>query len=93
MVAKFEHTPNGERLPARRFPRFEEAAMDDPKSDRREFQRTVDLEAKLLAVLDQAEAYRVLAIKSRNRGERESYENIVELYVRIAEQLEAIIEG
>jgi hypothetical protein len=67
--------------------------MVDPKSDRREFQRPVDVEAKLLAVLDQAEIYRVLAIKSRNRGERECYENIVELYVRIAEQLEAIIEG
>jgi hypothetical protein len=38
-----------------------------------------DLKAKLLAVLDEAEGYRVLAIRSRDRGERESYERIVEL--------------
>ena len=43
--------------------------MDHPKSDRRELQGTVDLKAKLLAVLDQAERYRVLAIRSRDRGE------------------------
>jgi hypothetical protein len=47
----------------------------------------------MLAVLDQADGYRVLAMRSRNRGERESYEHIVELYVRIAEQLEAMIDG
>jgi hypothetical protein len=35
----------------------------------------------------------VLAIKSRDRGGRESYERIVELYVSIAEELEAMIEG
>ena len=39
--------------------------MDHPKSDRQELQRTVDLKAKLLAVLDRAEEYRVLAIRSR----------------------------
>jgi hypothetical protein len=32
----------------------------------------------------------VLAIGSRDRGEREAYERIVELYVKIAEELEAI---
>ena len=46
-----------------------------------------------LAVLDQAEGYRVLAIRSRDRGERESYEHIVELYVRIAEELETMLDG
>ena len=65
--------------------------MDHPKSDRRaergldadsDVARKVDLKAKLLAVLDQAEGYRVLAIRSRDRGERESYEYIVELYVK-----------
>jgi hypothetical protein len=72
---------------------------DDPKSERQALQPrldrgvTVDLKARLLAVLDQAEGYRVLAIRSRDRGERESYEHIVELYVRIAEQLEAMIDG
>ena len=69
--------------------------MVDPKPERHEelTARTAALKAKLLAVLDQAEGYRVLAIKSRNRGERESYERIVELYVNIAEELEAMIEG
>ena len=52
-----------------------------------------DLKAKLLAVLDQAEGYRVLAIRSRDRGERESYEHIVELYVKIAEELETMLDG
>ena len=67
--------------------------MDHPKSDRRELQRTVDLKARLLAVLDQAEGYRVLAIRSRARGERESYEHIVELYIKIAEELETMLDG
>jgi hypothetical protein len=72
--------------------------MDYPKFDPRldpdlVGPRPIDLKAKLLAVLDQAEVYRVLAIKSRDRGARESYERIVELYVSIAEELEAMIEG
>ena len=76
--------------------------MDHPKSDRRDERgldadsdvaRKVDLKAKLLAVLDQAEGYRVLAIRSRDRGERESYEHIVELYVKIAEELETMLDG
>ncbi len=54
---------------------------------------TVDLKAKLLAALDQAEAYRALAVKSRDRGEREVYERIVELYVEIVEQLERLIDN
>ncbi len=45
-----------------------------------------------LTGLDQAEGYRVLAIRSRDRGQRESYERIVELYVSIAEELEAMID-
>ena len=78
--------------------------MVDPKSERREelkgrldpdsaTARTVDLKSKLLAALDQAEGYRVLAIRSRDRGQRESYERIVELYVSIAEKLEAMIDS
>ena len=71
--------------------------MDHPKFDPR-FDpdlgaRPIDLKAKLLAVLDQAEGYRVLAIRSRDRGERESYEHIVELYVKIAEELETMLDG
>jgi hypothetical protein len=44
--------------------------------------------AKLLAALDRAEEYR-----GPRDGERECYERIVELYVRIAEELEALIDG
>ncbi|MGC2809180.1 MAG: hypothetical protein WA303_02250 [Bradyrhizobium sp.] len=51
-----------------------------------------DPETKLLAVLDHAEDYRGLAIRCRDRGEREVYERIVELYVEIAEQLERLID-
>ena len=72
--------------------------QEDPKSERHldpdlVRARAVDLTAKLLAGLDQAEGYRVLAIRSRDRGERESYERIVELYVSIGEELEAMIDS
>ena len=50
----------------------------------------INPKGKLLAVLDHAEEYRVLAIRSRDRGEREAYERVVELYVKIAEELEAL---
>ncbi len=53
----------------------------------------IDPNAKLLAALDQAEDYRGLATRAKDRGERECYERIVELYVRIAEELEALIDG
>ena len=49
--------------------------------------------AKLLAVLDHAEEYRGLALRAKDRGERGAYERIVELYVEIAEELEALIDG
>jgi len=51
-----------------------------------------DPETKLLAALDHAEDYRGLAIRSRDRGEREVYERIVELYVEIAEQIERLLD-
>jgi hypothetical protein len=38
--------------------------------------------------LDTTEKYGDLAIRSKDRGERETYECIVELYVEIAEELE-----
>ena len=53
----------------------------------------IDPRAKLLAVLDNAEEYRGLAIRAKDRGQRESYERIVELYVEIAEELDALIDG
>jgi hypothetical protein len=46
----------------------------------------------LLAVFDHAEEYRMLAMRSQDRGERKSYERIVELYVAIAEELEVLID-
>jgi hypothetical protein len=42
----------------------------------------IDPKAKLLAVLDTAEKYCGLAIRAKDRGERETYERIAELYVR-----------
>jgi hypothetical protein len=51
----------------------------------------IDLKAQIIAVLDRAEEYRVLAIKAGDRGEREALERIVELHVKIAEELEALI--
>ena len=53
----------------------------------------IDPGAKLLAALDHAEEYRSLAIRAKDRGERESYEHIVELYVKIAEELETMLDG
>ena len=55
--------------------------------------KMIDPKAKLLAVLDTAEKYRGLAIRAKDRGERETYERIVELYVEIAEELERLIDG
>jgi PHD/YefM family antitoxin component YafN of YafNO toxin-antitoxin module len=52
-----------------------------------------DPRAKLLAVLDYAEEYRSLALRAKDRRERECYERIVELYEEIAEELEALIDG
>ena len=54
--------------------------------------KMIDPKAKLLAVLDTAEKYRGLAMRAKDRGEREAYERIVELYVEIAEELEWLID-
>jgi hypothetical protein len=52
----------------------------------------IDPRTKVLTVLDHAEEYRGLAIRAKDRGEREVYERIAELYVKIAEKLEFLIE-
>jgi hypothetical protein len=52
----------------------------------------IDPKAKLLTVLDAAEEYRSLAMRAKDRGEHEAYERIVELYVEIAEELEALMD-
>jgi hypothetical protein len=51
-----------------------------------------DPKAKLLVLLDYAEEYRSLALRSRERGEREAYERILALHVEIAEELEALTD-
>ena len=53
----------------------------------------VDPRAKLIDALNQAETYLGLAIRVEDRGERECYEHMAELYLKIAEHLEALIEG
>jgi hypothetical protein len=53
----------------------------------------IDHKAKLIAVLDAAEGYRGLAMRAKDRGEREAYERIVEPYVEIAEELEALMDS
>jgi len=53
----------------------------------------IDPKAKLIDALNQAETYLGLAIRVEDRGERECYENVAELYLKIAEHLETLIEG
>jgi hypothetical protein len=48
--------------------------------------------AQLLAARDRAGRYRGLAMSSRDRGERDVYERIVDLYVNLAEELEKVLE-
>jgi hypothetical protein len=52
----------------------------------------IDPKGKLLAA-HRAEEYRGLAIRAKDRGEREVYERIVALYVEIAEELETLIDA
>jgi hypothetical protein len=42
--------------------------------------------------LDHAQEYLDLALKAQDRGEREFYERICELYMRIAQEFEALID-
>ena len=60
-----------------------------PRMEHREV--VFDPRTKLAEVLDSAQEYLDLAIKSKDRGEREFFERIVELYVKIADELEALI--
>jgi chaperonin cofactor prefoldin len=52
----------------------------------------IDIRAKLVDALDHAQEYLDLAIKAQDRGEREFYERICELYMRIAQEFEALID-
>jgi hypothetical protein len=53
---------------------------------------SIDPTAEILEALAQAEAYRDLIVKSRDRGEREVYEHVLELYIEIAEALETLLD-
>src|SRR5882672_1778221 len=53
----------------------------------------IDPKAKLIAVLGNAQEYIDLAIGAEDRGEREFYERIAELYLKIAQELEAMMGG
>jgi hypothetical protein len=52
----------------------------------------IDPKAKLVDVLGNAQEYLDLATKSTDRGERELYERIVALYLKIAQELETLID-
>jgi chaperonin cofactor prefoldin len=51
----------------------------------------IDTRAKLVEALRHAQEYLDLALKTQDRGEREFYERICELYMRIAQEFEALI--
>ena len=48
---------------------------------------------RLKAVLGNAQEYLDLAISAQDRGEREFYERIAKLYLKIAQELEAMMGG
>jgi hypothetical protein len=52
----------------------------------------IDTRAKLVETLDHAQEYLDLALKAQDRGEREFCERICELYMRIAQEFEALID-
>jgi hypothetical protein len=47
-----------------------------------------DADAKLAVVLEQAQEYLDQAIRAEDRADREFYERIVDLYMKIARELE-----
>jgi hypothetical protein len=53
----------------------------------------IDPKPKLIAALGNAQEYLDLAISAQDRGERECYERIAELYLKIAHELEAMMGG
>ena len=53
----------------------------------------INPKGKLIAVLGNAQEYIDLAIGAEDRGEREFYERIAELYLKIAQELEAMMGG
>jgi hypothetical protein len=53
----------------------------------------IDLKPKLIAVLGKAQEYLDLAVSTKDRSEREFYERIAGLYLRIAQELESMMGG
>ncbi len=53
----------------------------------------IDPKPKLIAALGSAQEYIDLATSAKDRGERAFYERIAELYIKIAQELEALVEG
>ena len=51
----------------------------------------IDPKPKLIAALDNAQEYLDLATSAQDRGVREFYKRIAELYLKIAQELEAIM--
>jgi len=52
----------------------------------------IDPKAKLVEVLNRTEEYIDIATKTKDRCEREALERIVEQYLKIAEELEALMD-
>jgi hypothetical protein len=53
----------------------------------------IDPKPKLIAALGNAQEYLDLATSAEDRGEREFYERIAVLYIKIAQELDALVEG
>jgi len=51
----------------------------------------IDPKPKLIAALGNAQEYLDLAISAQDRGERAFYKRIAELYLKIAQELDAMM--
>jgi hypothetical protein len=53
----------------------------------------IDPKPNLIAALSKAQEYVDLAVSAKDRGERMFYERIAALYLKIAQELEAMMDG
>jgi hypothetical protein len=53
----------------------------------------IDPKSRLIAVLGKAQEYLDLAVSTKDRREREFYQRIAGLYLKIAQELEAMMGG
>jgi hypothetical protein len=63
-----------------------------PSQIRREIGGKRLMMVKLVAALSSAQEYLELATTAEDSGERERYERIAQLYLKIAQELEALID-